>query len=132
MELFTTIPTKLVSPTNAVKEKLNPVICRATIEPMIACEIASDEDEEDDENDLEYWIENQEEENIDFENDIAEIKFEREYWRTRTLKKVILETNQETGGQVIFSRDIIAKYFKICINIQSSEFEFLYQQKRTN
>ena len=40
MELLTTIPTKLVNPTNAVKEKLCPVTNNAIIDPIIAKGIA--------------------------------------------------------------------------------------------
>jgi hypothetical protein len=40
IELFTTIPTRLVRPIKAVKEKEFPVIKRATTDPIIASGIA--------------------------------------------------------------------------------------------
>ena len=36
MELLTTIPTRLVRPMNAVKEKVYPVIHKASIDPITA------------------------------------------------------------------------------------------------
>jgi hypothetical protein len=95
-----------------------------------ASSIAS-EDDEDDAN-VADWIVNQEEENIDYENDIYELNSEREFWKTEVLRKNTLHPAEVIGGLVFIKKDIQAKYFKVFINVDNSQFEFLYHQRRIN
>ncbi len=95
-----------------------------------ASSIAS-EDDADDAN-VADWIVNQEEENIDYENDIYELNSEREFWRTEVLRKTTLHPGEVIGGLIFIKKDIQAEYFKVFIHVANSRFEFLYRQRRIN
>ena len=95
-----------------------------------ASSIASDD--EDDDADVSDWIISQEEENIDFQNDMHELNSESEFWKTEVLRKTTLHPGDVIGGLVFIKKDINAKYFKVFINVDRSQFDFLYRQRRIN
>ena len=95
---------------------------------IIFIDDASNDDEDD--NNVVDWIESQEEENVDYENDMNELNYEREFWKTEVLRKTTMHPEDVIGGLVFFEKDLYAEYFKIFINVNSSKFEFLYQQKK--
>ncbi|MBL1214621.1 MAG: hypothetical protein HND52_14795 [Ignavibacteriae bacterium] len=88
--------------------------------------INSDEEE----NDVIDWIESQEAENIDYENDMNKLHYEREFWKTEVLRRNTLHPGDVIGGLVFFNKDFYARYFKVFINVNSAKFKFLYQQKK--